>query len=263
MKDERRGLNRYEALKLRIWDDVRDKHRENPFAAMVKLARPDESISSRISEATINAWAFDESAILHRRALEALRSGVPNSVAVQVLGCTQPDIEGQFRRMLDQAKESGNNGTTTKGILLDGGFGTGKTHVLEYLQHLAVEQHFVCSRVVISKETPLYSLAKVYQAAIESAEVPKKRGGTLAEIAGELNFQGPQYADLYEWVHSSSGELDARFAATLFLYERLVNDQELSQPLIRFWAGDPIGTPQLKRYLQGCCANHPIPRVGN
>ena len=257
LSDERRGLSRYEALKLRIWDDVRDKHRENPFAAMVKLARTDESVPSRISEATISAWAFDEGAILNRRALEALRSGVPNRDAVQVLGCTQPDIEGQFRRMLDSARESGNNGTTTKGILLDGGFGTGKTHVLEYLQHLAVEQHFICSRVVVSKETPLYSLAKVYQAAIESVEVPKKRGGTLAEVAGELNFQSPQYADLYEWVHSSSGELDSRFAATLFLYERMVNDQELSQPLIRFWAGDPIGTPQLKRYLQGCCANHP------
>ena len=31
LTDQRLGLNRYEALKLRIWDDVRDKSRPNPF----------------------------------------------------------------------------------------------------------------------------------------------------------------------------------------------------------------------------------------
>jgi hypothetical protein len=38
LTDERRGLNRYDALKLRIWDEVRDKHRPNPFASLIRLA---------------------------------------------------------------------------------------------------------------------------------------------------------------------------------------------------------------------------------
>jgi len=257
MKDERRGLNRYEALKLRIWDDVRDKRRQNPFAPLVRLSGdPACSVAGgiRIEQGTLVA---NEQEMLHRRAIEALRAGVPNRDVVQVLGCTQPEIEGQFRRMLENAQHSVTEGTTTKGILLDGGFGTGKSHVLEYLQELALGKNFACSRIVISKETPLYSLVKIYRAAIETAMFPGKRGGTLAEVAGELNFQGPQYADFYEWVHGPSGELDRRFAATLFLYERMANDRELSHRLVRFWSGDPIGVAELKRYLQACSATNP------
>ncbi len=257
VKDEKRGLNRYEALKLRIWDDVRDKRRQNPFAPLVRLSGESASAGAMDFMINLGTSVANGEELLHRRAIEALRAGVPNRDAVQVLGCAQPEIEGQFRRMLENAQNSVVEGTTTKGILLDGGFGTGKSHALEYLQELALEKNFACSRIVISKETPLYSLVKIYRAAIETILVPGKRGGTLAEVAGELNFQSPQYADFYEWVHGPSGELDSRFAATLFLYERLANDRELSHRLVRFWSGDPIGVAELKRYLQACRASNP------
>jgi hypothetical protein len=38
LTDEKRGLNRYDTLKLRIWDEVRDRHRPNPFASLIRLA---------------------------------------------------------------------------------------------------------------------------------------------------------------------------------------------------------------------------------
>ncbi len=257
VKDERRGLNRYEALKLRIWDDVRDKRRQNPFAPLVRISGEMPSFVESAAIVGLGTPVADGQEMLHRRAIEALRAGVPNRDAVQVLGCAQEEIEGQFRRMLESAQQSVTEGVTTKGILLDGGFGTGKSHVLEYLQELALEKNFACSRIVISKETPLYSLVKIHRAAVETATIPGKRGGTLAEVAGELNFQGPQYADFYEWVHGPSGELDSRFAATLFLYERMANDRELSHRLARFWSGDPLGVAELKRYLQACSATNP------
>lgn len=37
LNDEKRGLSRYDALKLRIWDEVRDKRRQNPRASLVRL----------------------------------------------------------------------------------------------------------------------------------------------------------------------------------------------------------------------------------
>lgn len=36
--DDKRGLNCYEALKLRIWDEVRDRQRQNPLASLIRLA---------------------------------------------------------------------------------------------------------------------------------------------------------------------------------------------------------------------------------
>ena len=40
--DDRRGLRSYDALKLRIWDEVRDKQRPNPLASLVRLANSDK-----------------------------------------------------------------------------------------------------------------------------------------------------------------------------------------------------------------------------
>lgn len=37
LSDDRRGLNRYDALKLRIYDEVRDKRRQNPLASLVRI----------------------------------------------------------------------------------------------------------------------------------------------------------------------------------------------------------------------------------
>lgn len=37
LNDDKRGLNCYDALKLRIWNEVRDKRRQNPLASLVRL----------------------------------------------------------------------------------------------------------------------------------------------------------------------------------------------------------------------------------
>jgi hypothetical protein len=38
LTDERRGLKRYNALKLRILDEVRDRNRQNPFSSLIQLS---------------------------------------------------------------------------------------------------------------------------------------------------------------------------------------------------------------------------------
>ena len=42
----------------------------------------------------------------YRRALEALRNGVPNRDAVSVMGCAQAEIEQRFRQNLELTQES-------------------------------------------------------------------------------------------------------------------------------------------------------------
>jgi len=190
--------------------------------------------------------------VKHRRAIEALRSGVPNRDAVLALGCTQPEIEKMFRQQLQDAKQGLVDGSKTYGMLVGGDFGTGKSHLLEYLQHLALEQNFICSKVVISKETPLYDPVKLYRAAAEAAIVPERRGAALTEIVTKLNFNNQAYADLYQWVNRPGAELNSRFAATLFLYERMPNDPEASNRIIRFWSGEQIAVAKIKEYLRAC-----------
>ncbi len=184
-----------------------------------------------------------------KRAIEALRNGVPNRDAVAVLGSNQPEIEEKFRRQLQGAKRMLSGGN--EGMLVAGDFGTGKSHLLEYLRHLALEQNFVCSKIVISKETPLFEPAKLFLAALEAAIVPGKRGNAMTEIATALKFNSKEYDDFYQWTHMDAG-LNARFAATLFLFERMSNEPELSDRIIRFWSGAKIEAGEIRKYLKEC-----------
>jgi hypothetical protein len=188
--------------------------------------------------------------IISRRAIEALRAGVPNRDAVLALGCEQPAIEERFRAQLQEAREGAKQGTQAGGLLIAGDFGAGKSHLLEYLQHVAVEERFVCSKVVISKETPLYDPAKFYRSAMRSAVVPGKRGAALTEIAAHLDPASEAYNELNTWAHGAT--LNSRFAATLFLFRRMGMDPELRNRLISFWSGDPLGAGEIKKYLKAC-----------
>jgi hypothetical protein len=182
-----------------------------------------------------------------RRAIEALRSGVPSRHAVQALGSAQPEIETRFREKLESLRQS----ATVLGLLFGGDFGTGKSHLIEYLQHVALEQRFVASKIVISKETPIHDPVKVFRAAVTNAVVPGRRGAALAEIVATLDLDGPAYDALMNWVSSDEAALNERFPATLYLYRDLRNeDPEFADKIIRFWSGDPIALGELKRKLR-------------
>ncbi len=257
LSDARRGLNRYEALKLRIWDEVRDRQYQNPLGALIRLdsyAKVGQESQSFIPK---ERMAMANGDVGHQRAMEALRSGVPNQDVVKVLGSHQPELEGKFRRFLQRMEAQIPRETPTKGLIVEGGFGSGKSHLLKDLQHIALEQNFVCSPIVISKETPLYNVVTVLRSAITNAVVPGKNGDALTEISSEINFQSPQYSEFFDWVHRNAQVCDTRLAASLYLYEKMINDPEISHRLIRFWTGDPLSNSQLKKYLQGCSPDVP------
>jgi hypothetical protein len=122
--------------------------------------------------------------------------------------------------------------------------------VLEYLQDLALSQNFVCSRVVISKETPLYDLGKVFKAAVETAEVPDCNGPAVSEIALKIKPDSERYVALYRWAHSDESGLSPLFPATLLLYERLKSEPELTEKITDFWSGEPLPVADVRSGLR-------------
>src|ERR1035437_3343440 len=107
--------------------------------------------------------------VARRRAVEALGSGVPSWDAVAVLGSGQSAAEDRFSALLEGMSELGGQAAQPSGLLLGGGFGAGKSHLLTHLSHLAMSSGFVVSTVVISKETPLHDPVKTFRAAIGGA----------------------------------------------------------------------------------------------
>ena len=143
---------------------------------------------------------WDDDRLARRRAVEALRSGVPNADAVIALGSGQGDIEDRFTGLLQDIGGPRNGRSGRASMLLGAGFGEGKSHLLTHLGHLATSAGFVVSTVVISKETPLHDPAKVLRAAVESAVAPGGARDVVAEAAAALDTDGPGYAELLRWL---------------------------------------------------------------
>ncbi len=202
-----------------------------------------------------------------RRALEALRAGVPNRDAVVELGSMQIGVEDRFAGILDEIGSRGDGSfappsgvaaslvtsssrPSARAVVIGGGWGSGKSHVLEHLANIALSESFVVSKVTISKETPLHDPSKVFRAAIDEARVPGRAGSAIDEITAAIDLDSPEYRDIYRWVHGDDAPVDKQFAATLYLYEYAHGDEELSDRIIRFWAGDKLSVPDIRRRLR-------------
>jgi hypothetical protein len=202
-------------------------------------------------------------AMRSRRALEALRAGVPNRDAVSALGSLQTAVEGRFTELLGAVRDRSQGGDPPGGMLVGGGFGSGKSHVLEHLAHQALEAGFVVSKVVISKETALHDPAKVFRAAIEDARVPGRTGAAIDEIVAALQPDSPDYAGLYRWLHREDAPVDSRFAASLFLYEYAKGDAEFADRIVQFWGGERLPVADMRRRLKeaGAASTYPLAKT--
>jgi hypothetical protein len=184
-----------------------------------------------------------------RRAIEALRAGVPNADAVKYLGSGQPAIMERFRKDLSEL-ESPPSLLPPAGFVIEGGFGSGKSHLLRFLKEEALKHNFAASLVVISKETPLSDLDAVYKAAVKGLALPDRQGGDLNEVALKLDSRSARYGDFFRSVMAADGALDPLFAATLRLFQDLSSNDELSDTIQSFWAGSRINVSVLRKELR-------------
>ncbi len=188
--------------------------------------------------------------VARRRAVEALRSGVPSWDAVAALGTSQSDAEDRFTAILDGAAEG-----SFGGLLLGAGFGAGKSHQLTHLARVGLDRGFAVSTVVISKETPLHDPAKVLRSAVANLIGPHRVSGALADAVTALDPDSQRYVELWRWLNSANAAVDGRFAATLHLYERMrggevPDSEDTVETILRFWSGDALRMPELKRALK-------------
>lgn len=193
--------------------------------------------------------APDALALAARRSIEALRAGVPNGSAVRELGTDQKAIEAKFLDSLSQVAGERAAGRQLQGFMIQGEFGTGKSHLLQWLQHVSLEAGFACSRIVIGKETPLGDPHKLFRAATESLTLPDRLGG-LPELVERLRLDSQAFTDLYALVRDPDSRFDPLFQVTLLLYEKLHHDSELLDRIVAFWSGERPAVNELKKQLR-------------
>ncbi len=189
----------------------------------------------------------DLSMLQNRCAMEALRNGVPNGDAVAALGCNQPEVQKEFSKILSSVSSETGLPDSSLGMLVAGNFGSGKSHLLGYLEAQALTQNFVCSRVVISKETPLFDMEKVFKSAVFNGKAQGMTGHLVEEIVQKLDYDSPKYAEFFKWANREDNGLHRILPATLIVQEK-DNDPDLANDINWFWSGEKI---ELKKVRDG------------
>jgi len=189
-----------------------------------------------------------------RRAIEVLRSGVPNRDAVRQLPVFQGDVTQKLTELVWEMQESATAGEeSARSMIISGAFGAGKSHLLEYLRHQALEQGCVCSHLVISKETPLFDSLKLVRAAAETAKLPEvggMSGRAIPEILFSKRLDPTKWSRLYQWVHEQPGLGDRVAPVFKVLEERPAGIDEFLDKVAWEWSGYPMKVTDIRTALK-------------
>jgi hypothetical protein len=191
-----------------------------------------------------------DSVLMARRAIEALRAGVPNRDAVRQLPVFQGDITQKFTETLWEAQQAPANDVTPRSLAFSGAFGSGKSHLLAYLRHIAIEHNFVCSQVVISKETPLFDPLRLLRAAVETATISETAGRAIPEILFASKFDRDRYAELVRWVCEQPTLGDRVSPLLRIIDEHPTGGEEFLDEIAWEWSGYPMRVSAIRSALK-------------
>jgi hypothetical protein len=185
--------------------------------------------------------------ISERRAIEALRAGVPNGDAVRALSSDQAEIIHAFDDKLANAAAVEAAGPT--GFVFSGQFGSGKSHLVEELHQRALAANFVSSKVAISKETPLHLPQKVVQAVVGSMQAKDKPEGLLLDMVLGYKADRPAARDFHKWCGSAKSGVSIMFRSLLDLRDAGIEDLEVVDLVMRYFSGETIPVTSLRRRI--------------
>lgn len=179
-----------------------------------------------------------------RTAFEALRAGVPNRAAVQLLGSVEDALEDRFEAGLGRVWSD----TPAQGLLFAGGFGAGKSHLLGFLREQALRRNFIVSTVSISKETPLSAPLAVFTAALRATIVPGHTDDAMTVALAELQRRPGAVQGLEALTSAPDAGISPVFAAMLHLLSRQL-PADLLHRMEGFLAGGTLPGPPLRQAL--------------
>ncbi len=192
----------------------------------------------------------DRPAIEARGAIEALRAGVPNRAAIRLLGERDGALVNSFLNSLGRCAPGLEEGRQAEGNIVWGGFGAGKSHLLGYMRELALERNFAVSVVPVSKETPLFDPARLFAAAIRTAEVPGANDDLMTVALWRLKPGTVPFDRLESWAteEARAGSLSAAFPALLWLVPHLAPEDHAR--IARFFGGGKLSATVVKSWLR-------------
>ncbi len=111
----------------------------------------------------------DESPFHLRHAVERLREGLFDPIAVRLLTAHEDKLNAAIEQNFQQVQRGKNTH-----LCVCGSYGQGKSHSLTYIQQKALEANYVTSMVNLDlREVPLHDFRQVYRALLANLQFPK------------------------------------------------------------------------------------------
>ena len=184
----------------------------------------------------------------NRKIIEALRTGVPTREVIDLLTSGQVELEEKFTTFLKQKKQGVK--TSTNGFVFFGGFGTGKSHVLEAFSKRALDENFVVSRATISQNVKLGTPADIIKSLLSDTQTLNHLEDGLERLLGDATASGNGFVPLITWIQN---EVNSSRMSSIYLgiARGLTNTRygsDLFELIIEFLRGSSVGG-ELKRSI--------------
>lgn len=100
--------------------------------------------------------------------IDRLQSGVPSPSVIDILTVGSKDIIDRVYGDLEHIKNH-----SCDSLIIEGQYGFGKTHIIEYIAHQALNQNFAVSTVTLdARETPFNKFDIIYKQIVNSLKMP-------------------------------------------------------------------------------------------
>lgn len=132
-----------------------------------------------------------------RRIIECLRSGISSLELGLEMTLGREKIARKVDEDLKQLKADGE----TRYLIVEGGYGQGKTHVLNMVHGQAFDQNFAVARIIAGRDTPLGRVNTLYERVARNLtfkDSPNDRG--LEVFFQRINPKDPRYVEWMDWI---------------------------------------------------------------
>ncbi len=175
-----------------------------------------------------------------RHMIEALRSGIPSRAVGRCFSEARPKLLREVSEQISSVAETGRS----RGMVVKGKYGEGKTHLLNTAASIAESQNMVVSFLSLSKETPLDKLHFVYQKLIAGTYLPQRKQPGFARELETLTANSPVGAELLAF---AAHELETDKLYFLLRAYFSTEDPDEKFQLLGDLEGDFIAAGTLKR----------------
>jgi len=184
------------------------------------------------------------------KTINSMRYGIVPVSNISYLTVGRDEIIECYKNGFEIAKRG-----TGKNLIIEGQFGMGKSHILNYSKYLAVKNNFVISTVTIDQTLLFNKMDKALNEILDSIELPDLPSINGFERILQEIFRTNKKHDLLNWCNDnySSSHIENKLKIGIKAYYNIINNtksKETADEIIRWILCEKVEVKRIKDILR-------------